>query len=235
MAFLTVPDPEIARLAAEAAARLEAGAPIVHTSGAQPLTVLESAREAGHRTGSFHPFQSFPAERPPQAFRGSLVGVDAGDPELLERLEQLARDLGGHPRRVPDDQRVLYHAAAVLSSNLLLGLVATASGVLEAMDWSREEALAAVLPLVAGVVDNLGSQGLEGALIGPIRRGDPDTVRRHLQELEARGLEEAAAVYRILGRATLELALASGLDPAKGKRIELALTGEPAATGGETP
>ena len=83
------------------------------------------------------------------------------------------------------------------------------------------------------MVENIGSQGLEGALIGPIRRGDPETVRRHLAELASRGMEDPARVYRILGKATLELALASGLDPAKGAEIDLALTGPPAATGGE--
>jgi predicted short-subunit dehydrogenase-like oxidoreductase (DUF2520 family) len=62
-------------------------------------------------------------------------------------------------------------------------------------------------------------------LIGPIRRGDPATVRRHLEELERNGLEEAAGVYRILGKATLELALEAGLEPAKGDEIRVALTG----------
>lgn len=160
--------------------------------------------------------------------------MDSDDPALLTRLEGLARDLGGRPRRVPDDQRALYHVAAVLASNLVLGLIATAATVLEAIDWSREDAVAALQPLLAGVVENIATHGLEGALIGPIRRGDPDTVRRHLAELEAHGLEDPARVYRILGRATLELALASGLDPAKGSQILEALTGPPAATGGGT-
>ena len=221
-----MPDPEIGRVAAELADRLPAAVAMVHVSGAQPLSVLRAASEAGHATGAFHPFQSFPVERRPAAFRGALIGVDATDDGLLARLESLAGDLGGHPRRVPDEQRVLYHVAAVLASNLLLGLVATASAVLEGMDWSRQDALAALLPLLSGVVENVQSQGLEGALIGPIRRGDPATVSRHLAELEARGMEDAARVYRILGRATLELALASGLDPAKGKQINQALTGD---------
>jgi hypothetical protein len=38
-------------------------------------------------------------------------------------------------------------------------------------------------------------------------------------------MEEAARVYRILAIATLELALATGLDPASGEQIREALTG----------
>jgi predicted short-subunit dehydrogenase-like oxidoreductase (DUF2520 family) len=203
-------------------------------SGSLGLDALSAARAAGHPTGSFHPFQSFPFVRPPEAFAGSLVAVDAVDEDLAQRLFRLATDIRGRPRRVPDEQRALYHVAAVLSSNLLLGQVATAAGVLESMGWSEEEALAALVPLLSGVIQNLAAEGLGGALIGPIRRGDPATVRRHLDELDRRGLEEAARVYRILAIATLDLALATGLDPAKGEQIRVALTGEPAATGGET-
>jgi predicted short-subunit dehydrogenase-like oxidoreductase (DUF2520 family) len=234
VAFLAVPDPELARLAGEVARRLPTATAVVHLSGSLPLAVLEPASAGGHPTGSLHPFQSFPVQRGPAAFKGSLIGVDSADPELLALLERLAVDLGGRPRRVPDEQRALYHVAAVLASNLLIGLIATAATVLEAMDWSRDDALGALLPLLQGVVENIGSEGLEGALIGPIRRGDPATVSRHLAELESRGLEDPARVYRILARATLELALASGLDPAKGRQILEALTGPPAATGGET-
>jgi predicted short-subunit dehydrogenase-like oxidoreductase (DUF2520 family) len=225
VAFLAVSDPAVPEVAAALGARLPSATAIVHVSGSLQLAALAAARAAGHPTGSFHPFQSFPVIRPPEAFAGSLVGVDATDEELTQQLFQLARDIGGRPRRVPDEQRALYHVAAVLSSNLAIGLVGTAAGVLESMGWTEEEALAALVPLLSGVVENLGTEGLGGALIGPIRRGDVATIRRHLSELERRGLEEAAGVYRILGIATLELALATGLDKASGEQIKEALTG----------
>jgi len=233
VAFLAVPDPELAAVAGRIAGRVPAATAVVHLSGSQPLGALQPATAAGHPVGSFHPFQSFPVERAPAAFRGALIGIDSADPALLTRLERLALDIGGRPRRVPDRERALYHVAAVLASNLLVGLISTSATVLEAAGWSRADAVDALLPLLFGVVENIGAEGLEGALIGPIRRGDPETVRRHLAELEAAGMEDPARVYRILGRATLELALAAGLDPAKGAEILLALTGSPAATGGE--
>jgi predicted short-subunit dehydrogenase-like oxidoreductase (DUF2520 family) len=225
IAFVAVSDPAVSEVGAALARRLPPSTRIVHVSGSLPLAALADAREAGHEVGSFHPFQSVPVERPPSAFQGSLIGVDASDEALADRLFQLARDLGGHPRRVPDDQRALYHVAAVLVSNLLIGLVGQSAGVLQSVGWTREEAMAALLPLVSGVVENLAAEGLAGALIGPIRRGDPATVKRHLDELERKGLEEAASVYRILGKATLELALEAGLEPAKGDEIRVALTG----------
>jgi predicted short-subunit dehydrogenase-like oxidoreductase (DUF2520 family) len=225
IAFLAVSDPAVVELAAALGARLPAATAIVHVSGSLPLGALAAARAAGHPTGSFHPFQSFPVVRPPRAFVGSMVGVDATEEELADRLFQLARDIGGHPRRVPDEQRALYHVAAVLSSNLVVGLVSTAAGVLQSMGWTEEDAMTAIVPLLSGVIDNLATQGLGGALIGPIRRGDAATIRRHLTELQRQGLEESTSVYRILGMATLELALATGLDKASGEQIKEALTG----------
>jgi predicted short-subunit dehydrogenase-like oxidoreductase (DUF2520 family) len=225
LAFLAVGDAAVGQVAKAVAHALPESTAIVHLSGSLPLGVLAGAAELGHPTGSFHPFQSFPFERPPEAFAGSLIAIDADGEELLEQLDRLALELGGRPRRVPDRERALYHVAAVLSSNLVLGLVSRSAEVLEAAGWSRDDAVAAIAPLLAGVVSNLSAAGLEGALIGPIRRGDPETVTRHLRELDARGLEEIARLYRILGIATLELALAAGLDPATGTQIRVALTG----------
>lgn len=230
IAFLAVPDPFVAQLATQLSDRLPPPVAIVHVSGTATLAVLDSARAAAHPVGAFHPFQSFPAPRPPAAFVGSLFGIDAADEALAERLFTLARDLGGNPRRVPDEQRALYHVAAVLSSNLMLGLTATAAGVLESLGWSRAEALAAIVPLQAGVIGNVAELGLPEALIGPIRRGDPATVRRHLAALDGNGLRAAAEVYRMLAKATLDLALEAGLDPAQAESIKEALTGFPAAT-----
>jgi predicted short-subunit dehydrogenase-like oxidoreductase (DUF2520 family) len=224
IAFLAVPDPAVSVVAEAIGTRLPAGSAIVHVSGALGLAALDGAG-AGRPIGSFHPFQSFPAVRPPSAFEGSLIAVDANGDELAARLFQLARDIGGKPRRVTDRERALYHAAAVLGANLLVGLAATASRVLESLGWTEEDALAALVPLMSGVTENLATEGLAGALIGPIRRGDAATVRRHLEELDRNGLEEAGRVYRILGTATLELALATGLDPASGEQIREALTG----------
>ena len=222
---MAVSDPAVGEVAGRLAGVLPPATAIVHVSGPLPLSALSGAAGGGRANGSFHPFQSFPVERAPQAFTGSLIAVDASDEVLAEQLARLARDLGGLPRRVPDGERALYHVAAVLSSNLVIGLVGSAASVLESIGWSRAEAVAALLQLQAGVLSNIRGEGLEGALIGPIRRGDAETVHRHLEALEAAGMEEIARIYRILGAATLDLAIATGLDPVKGEQIRVALTG----------
>ena len=224
---LSVPDPVVSDLAAGIAGMtgVDRKVAVIHVSGSLPLASLAAVAAEGHPVGSLHPFQSFPAQRPPHAFKGSLIGIDASTVELAVALTGIARDLGGRPRAVTDEQRSLYHAAAVLSANLMVALADVSIRVLGSAGWSAEDGLAAVVPLMRGVLDNLEATGTADALIGPIRRGDADTVRRHLDALEGSGVAEAAQVYRILGLSALRLALESGLDPIQGELIKEALTG----------
>jgi predicted short-subunit dehydrogenase-like oxidoreductase (DUF2520 family) len=221
--FLAVPDGAVS----EMASRIAAMGPspelaIVHCSGSLGLGALSVLGD--NPRGSFHPLQSFPAPRDPSAFAGITIAVDATTPQLLRRLRELARGLGARPRRVRDAERVLYHAAAVFASNYVIVAVAEGVRALEAAGWKREEAEVALLPLVEGVVANLRRRGVTGALTGPIRRGDSETVARHLAELED------GELYRMLGLAALRIAIEAGLDPAAAERTRRALTRDVAAT-----
>jgi predicted short-subunit dehydrogenase-like oxidoreductase (DUF2520 family) len=202
--------------------RPSAGLSVVHVSGALGLDALSPLH--GNSVGSFHPLQSFPAPREPSAFHGITVAVDASTPDLMRRLRALARALGARPKHVSDSQRGLYHAAAVFASNYVIASVAEGVRLLEEAGWQQDEAEAALIPLVEGVVANLRRKGLVKALTGPIRRGDSATVRRHLEELDNPDL------YRMLGLVALGIAREAGLDPAAAERTRRALTRNVAAT-----
>ena len=224
------------------AARLEALKPprrlaFVHLSGARGLDAL--ATLPSNPRGSFHPLQSFPMPRPPSAFRGITIAVDATTPALERRLSALARGLGARPKHVGDAERVLYHAAAVFASNFLDVVVAQGVQLLRRLGWSEHEATEALLPLVDGAVDNIRRRGVVGALTGPIRRGDDKTVASHLTALRGLSRPSSAArrlsvdgeeLYRILGLAALRMAEEAGLDPEAVERTRRALTRDVAAT-----
>jgi len=220
---IAVPDNAVAAVAARLA-KLGPGRMLrfVHVSGALGLDALEAL---GHNPiGSFHPLQSFPAPRPPSAFRDITIAVDATTPALRRRLSVLARKLGGHPKHVGDSERVLYHAAAVYASNFLDVVVAEAVRTLTTIGWSEAEATKALLPLVEGAVANIRKRGAVRALTGPIRRGDAGTVTRHLSAVDNPDL------YRMLALVALGIAKEAGLDPAAAERTRRALTRDVAAT-----
>jgi predicted short-subunit dehydrogenase-like oxidoreductase (DUF2520 family) len=212
LCLLAVPDPALA----ETGARLRGeDAAFVHVSGAHGLEVLDAAARRGHPVGAFHPLRSFPAPLGPDAFRGILFGIDASDGALLADLEALGARLGGWTRRIRGADRIRYHAAATLAGPLLVALAAQAAEVLGETGFERREALEALLPFMSGTVDNLRALGLPGALIGPVRRGDPDTVARHVAALHG----DAAAAYRALTRTAVDLAEEAGLDPAAARLL----------------
>jgi predicted short-subunit dehydrogenase-like oxidoreductase (DUF2520 family) len=223
--FLAVPDEAVKEVAADIARRRPSPRlSFVHVSGALGLASLDALRD--HPVGSFHPLQSFPAPRDPRAFRGITVAVDASTPTLMQRLRVLARAIGASPKTVRDEDRVLYHAAAVYASNFVDVVVAEAVHLLGEIGWSEGDATKALLPLVEGAVAGIRERGPVQALTGPIRRGDAETVKRHLETLDP----QAGETYRMLGSIALEIALKAGLEPAAAERVQRALTEESAAT-----
>ena len=224
--FLAVPDGAVVETSARIA-RLDAAQAVsfVHVSGALGLGALDALRD--HPVGSFHPLQSFPEPREPGAFRGITVAVDASTPSLMRKLRALARVIGARPKHVGDRDRVLYHAAAVFASNFLDVVVWEAVRLLGEIGWTDEDASKALLPLVEGAVANIRKRGPVRALTGPIRRGDAETVSRHLVALKS---PQPRETYRMLALVALEIAQEAGLDPAAAERTRRALTRDVAAT-----
>jgi predicted short-subunit dehydrogenase-like oxidoreductase (DUF2520 family) len=228
--FLAIPDGAVSDYSAWLArSPISQGVSVVHVSGALGLSALEPL-QSRHAVGSFHPLQSFPEPRMPSAFQGITVAVDASTPALRRWLARLARDMGARPRHVEDSQRALYHASAVFASNYVIAVVGEGVRVLEAAGWSRTDAQRALIPLAEGVVANLRKRGPVRALTGPIRRGDAETVERHLRALNQLAKSQDEGAYRMLGQITLGIAQEAGLQPAAAERIKRALTRKVAAT-----
>jgi predicted short-subunit dehydrogenase-like oxidoreductase (DUF2520 family) len=187
--IICVPDGEIA-----AAATVAAGAaPLVgHTSGATPLSALAPAAEAGAALFGFHPLQTF-AERAPDgpapgaAFRGAGCAVAGSTKAPLRFAVSLARRLGMTPFEIDDDGRAAYHAAASVASNFMVTLQAAAESIAVGAGLEPHEARALFIPLLRRTVENLAERGPEGALTGPIARGDHATV-----EAQRAAVEEVA-------------------------------------------
>ena len=189
--LITTPDDAIRR-AATSIEPVEATV-VAHCSGAHMLDVLDA-----HPTvASIHPLSAIPdavvgAER---LLSGSSFAVE-GHP----LAEELVRDLGGRSFRVAPQDRVHYHAAAVVASNHLVALL----GQVERIAGEAGLPLDAYLDLVEQTVDNVRRLGPAAALTGPVARGDWATVYRHLLGLgpaERRAYEAMAELAaRLTGR-----------------------------------
>jgi predicted short-subunit dehydrogenase-like oxidoreductase (DUF2520 family) len=221
LVFLTVPDDSIEPLCGSitwasanaieppAGSITRASARAVHCSGATSLDVLEHAKAQGANVGVFHPLQTFAnAAQAERNLPGSTFGIEASSDELLGTLREMAASLGGTPLTLSGD-RAIYHVSAVVASNYLVALLDVASSLWELLGLPREEGLKALLPLVRGTIENLGSVGLPNALTGPIARGDVGTVERHLSALR-QGAPDVLPVYKELARRAIPIARAKG-------------------------
>ena len=176
LCVIATPD---AAIAGVAAAIRPGGAVVAHLAGSLGLDVL-----AGHgRRAALHPLVSLPdPERGAQALLAGAAFAVAGD-SLVERL---VADLGGRAFTVRDEDRSLYHAAAVVASNHLVGLL----GQVQRLAGAAGLPLDAYLGLVRGTIDNVAATGPVDSLTGPVARGDVATVRRHLDALDGLGPAE---------------------------------------------
>jgi predicted short-subunit dehydrogenase-like oxidoreductase (DUF2520 family) len=212
LALLAVPDdvlPGLVRGLA-AAGSFRAGQIVVHTSGAHGVAVLAPSAEHGVLPLALHPVMTFTGRTEDVArLAGCSVGVTAaaGEEAAWSVGEALVVEMGAEPVRVAEEVRPLYHAALAHGANHLVTLVRDCVETLERAGVGPAERL--VAPLLSAALDNALRHG-DRALTGPVARGDVETVRTHLRELDA-AEPDLAETYRVLAGRTAHRAVDAGL------------------------
>lgn len=188
---------------------------LCHTAGALSAEILIPAVKKGWKVMAWHPMQTFTGDDPPAIFKDITIGID-GDNDAVLVGEQLARDLGGIPFRIPPNLRKEYHLGAVIACNLLVGLAGEAVELLKRAGMDEARALQAATPLMRTTIDNISRKGLKESISGPVLRGDIETIRRHLDILKVS--PETQKIYCLL---SLELIKRLGVWGEKAELVEL--------------
>lgn len=221
LVLLAVPDDAIAEVAVTLAAggAVNKGHVVLHTSGARDRQALSALDGLTAGLGSFAPVQTVvdPATAA-ERLRGAYAVVE-GDPAAVARGLELAARLGMIGLQLTSEAKVAYHAGAVMVANLGVALDAMAERVASVGGVPAEAAARIYLPLWQGMVANLAAMGAADSLTGPVRRGDVETIRRHLGVLA--GDERKA--YVALSREALRIAEAAGLAKGLAAEVEKAL------------
>ena len=209
---IATPDAAIGSVCQEmaTAGALDAANAVVHASGATGLDALAAAAASGAATLSVHPLQTCPTvEAGVERIPGSTFAVTAaaGDDQGFALGERLVEDAAGHPVRIADERKPLYHAAAVFASNYLVTVTALAEEL--GLAAGIEDPIAAFAPLQEATLANIARVGPAEALTGPAVRGDAITLERNLEALH-RYAPDAVRSYVVLADLALELAERSG-------------------------
>jgi predicted short-subunit dehydrogenase-like oxidoreductase (DUF2520 family) len=220
LVFITTPDSAIQEVTSSLNWR--SGQGVVHCYGGASIELLKPAADQGALTGAFHPFQTFAGLANPEEAAARLSGVTfavEGEGWLDGYLSGVAEDLGGHAVTIPGQDRPLYHAAAVFGCGYLVALMQTAVSLWEAMGFSSEQAIQALIPLSTATIGNIAQGGLVVSATGPAVRGDVQTLHSHLEALFQRS-PELVILYGNLARASLPLAMGHGVGPNQLNAIE---------------
>ena len=191
----------------------------LHTAGSRGPEALAPLASAGVSTGVLYPLQTFPSpEQGARSLPGSYFAI-AGDGPALAWARELVALIPGTFLSTEPAHWALYHAAAVMASNYQMTLLDAALEALEGAGAEREEALAALGPLVRTTMENTLRMGPQAALTGPISRGDFETIRHNIQAL---GLVSKATrdLYRAAGRRTIPIAVRRGLPASAAHTLE---------------
>jgi predicted short-subunit dehydrogenase-like oxidoreductase (DUF2520 family) len=223
--ILSVPDEALPEVSLMLAAQGDAppGCVAFHMSGALGTDPLAPLVGRGYGVGTLHPLQAL---ADPMLGAEQLFGVAfavSGDPAAVSVARRLVNTLGGAILQIPLSKRPLYHAAAVFASNYLMVLLDAAGRLMAQAGVPPDEAVAAVLPLAKGSLENLSRLGPEHALTGPVARGDVETVRLHLKSLPPR----ERALYSVMGRELVELARLGGLDEDRAEELLTLMEAKP--------
>ena len=173
----------------------------IHLSGGSGVSVLDPLRAAGALTAAIHPVMTFTGDAAAEVtlMTGASFAITASEPAAIAQGRALVTLLGGVVEIVEEDHRPLYHAALSHAANHMVTLLVGATDALAAAGVQDPAALLA--PLVRATLDNSLSKGSD-ALLGPLLRGDAQTIHHHLTAL-ARACPDLLPAYRAMAQATL--------------------------------
>ena len=208
LVFIAVPDDAIAGLARELAdVCRKAGIDLAdkvfaHCSGALASGVLAPLRAAGAAVASCHPLYAVSSRFECWEELARAWFTLEGDGAAVELLEALLASCGNRTAHIPAEQKTRYHAAAVMASNLVVGLYDLAASELAACGFAPADAEAALAPLFLGNAEHIAADGVAASLTGPAARGDTATIDAHLSCL----CGDTKRVYQLLTRVLYSIA-----------------------------
>ncbi|WP_347351688.1 DUF2520 domain-containing protein [Intrasporangium sp.] len=208
LVILAVPDDTLPGLVAglHRAAVFTPGQLVMHTSGAHGISVFEPAAGSDLVPLALHPAMAFTGTAMDlERLTDCCFAVTTMD--LARPLgEALVIEMGGDPVWVPESRRLAYHAALTHAADHLVTLVAQSMQLLGEAGVEGPDRI--LEPLLTAALSNALRLG-DGALGGPVSRGDADTVASHV-DLLASEAPDVLATYVAMARATTQRAVLSG-------------------------
>lgn len=164
---------------------------VVHTSGSQPLSILDDA--GSQNMGVFYPLQTFTKTKKID-FKSVPIFVESETSHVEKALMKMAKAISGKVKRINSEERKALHVAAVFASNFTNHMLTIAREITRQNDLDFEW----LKPLIAETLNKSLEIGPQKAQTGPAVRGDFAVLERHMEFL--RENPQWAEIYRVLSQ-----------------------------------
>jgi predicted short-subunit dehydrogenase-like oxidoreductase (DUF2520 family) len=163
---------------------------LVHTSGSQPLSLLNGY--APH-TGVFYPLQTFTKGRKID-FQDVPFFIESEETATEKILLAMGKSLGKKTIKISSQERRALHVAAVFASNFTNHMLTLSKEILINNNLNFDY----VKPLVAETINKSLSLGPENSQTGPAKRGDLEILDKHMEFLSHDTV--VAELYKLLSQ-----------------------------------
>ncbi len=174
---------------AELSAKLPVNIPVVHTSGAVPMLALVNQ----NLHGVLYPFQTISKNRETD-LSSVPVFVEANSESFERKLILFCKEyVSKQAILLSSAKREKIHLAGVFATNFTTLLIGSAQRIL--VENNLDPAL--LNPLLLETISKISDLGSDAAQTGPARRGDKQTIKKHLSLLKD---ENDIKIYELLSQ-----------------------------------
>ncbi len=195
--FIATPDDKIKVVYQEIKKYIKTKKFIFHFSGCLSSRVIPKSKNVCR--GSIHPFATFPGVE--LSLKKIFLYVE-GDRPAISAIKKIFPKDRFLIRMIKPEFKGKYHLIGVFASNLLIGYLNLIRELSREIGWKGQEFYEVVIPIIEDTLENIKRDGLKNALSGPLKRGDVETVRRHLQILKKK--KSLDDIYRLLSGSILK-------------------------------
>ena len=146
---------------------------LIHTSGSQPLSVLQFA--AIDNIGALYPLQTFSKNKKID-FKTVPLFVESAQAGTEKLMLTLARAISNKVTRTSAEERKALHLAACIAADFTNHMMTIASDLLKQHKMSFD----LIKPLITETINKGMGLGPENTQAGPAHNGDLETLDRHL-------------------------------------------------------
>lgn len=173
---------------------------VIHCSGIFSDEILSNLLPYGAITASSHPLQTF-YNYHSNIFKGIFWVVQS---KHFDKIQPILEEIGGKAIAVDfsEEERNLYHTAAVVASNYLNSVVYIAKNIIAKSGLNPDTLLPLIQQTIANNITNISDKNFF-PITGPIARKDFATLAKHLDALDT--YPEMKELYILLSVATAKI------------------------------